>query len=459
MDAPLRSAKVSFARRRVLLCGAAGTLLAASGALALARRPGTLDSSFGHHGTAKAGADSRLFGAVTQRDGKVVAVGESGARSSARLLLVRFTSAGKLDRSFGHGGRVIGPAIPGAHDKGSLGRAVALQSDGKIVVVGKATNGNGAARDGLLIERYDSRGRLDHGFGRAGIVEVLTHTSYGDGYAVAIQPNGGIVAAGTSDRSGAGGVVPRTAVVRVKPNGSLDSSFGQRGISTLDLGAYSYALAVALQRNGRIVLAGSTAPGFQVPQAIVARLTRSGALDPSFAHRGQFTRQYARHASDSSFNAVAIQRDGRIVAAGSAADGNSGGDAIVARITGSGGQDNSFGSGGVVYSTSATNFLASGTSIPGASGVALGPGGRIIAAGESANSVETKAAVWAFTARGGLDRTFGSKGKVLTTYNRAAASEATGVAIASNGAVVTAGDGQAIPGRGYFAIVARYVGF
>ena len=96
MDAPLRSSKTSFARRNVLLCGAAGTLLAASGAVALAARPGTLDSSFGHRGTANAGTNSRLFGAVAQRDGKVVAVGETGAKSSARLLLVRFTSAGRL---------------------------------------------------------------------------------------------------------------------------------------------------------------------------------------------------------------------------------------------------------------------------------------------------------------------------------------------------------------------------
>ena len=241
---------------------------------------------------------------------------------------------------------MTGPPIPGTHDKGSLGRAVALQSDGKIVVVGKVTNGNGLARDGLLIERYDSRGRLDHSFGRAGIVDVLTNSFYGDGYGVAIQPDGGIVAAGTSDRSGAGGVVPRTAVVRVKRNGSLDGSFGQRGIAAIDLGTYSYALSLALQRNGKIVLAGSTAPGVQVPLAMVARLTGSGALDRSFARRGEFTHQYARSASDSSFNAVAVQRDGKIVATGSAADGNNGADAIVARFAGSGGQDRCFGSGG-----------------------------------------------------------------------------------------------------------------
>jgi uncharacterized delta-60 repeat protein len=192
---------------------------------------------------------------------------------------------------------------------------------------------------------------------------------------------------------------------------------------------------------------------------MVARLTGSGALDRSFARRGEFTHQYARSASDSSFNAVAVQRDGKIVATGSAADGNNGADAIVARFAGSGGQDKSFGSGGAVYTTSATNFLATGTSIPGASGVALGAGGRIIAAGETANSVETKATVWALTAGGARDRRFGTQGKVLTVYKSAAASEATAVAIAPNGAVVTAGDGQAIPGRGYFAIVARYIGF
>ncbi len=451
---------VPLTRNKALLCVAVGTLIAASAGLALATGPGALDSRFGHGGLAYVGSNNRLFGAVVQRDGKVVVVGEAGASSSARLLLVRFTSPGRLDRSFGRGGLVKGPAIIGhGRDSGSLGRAVALQSDGGLVVVGKVTNGDGLARDGLLVERYDSRGRLDRSFGKHGVVDVLTGDSFGDGYAVAIQPDGKILAAGTSDRSGTGGVGPRAAIVRLQKNGRLDRSFGRGGIDAINLGPDSYPLAVALQRGGKIVIAGSEEPDERSPTALVARLTQSGALDRSFAGRGEYAHQYARGGSFSSFNALTVQPDGKILAAGSAVNSTSGADAIVVRFAPSGGRDRSFASGGAVYSSSAINFLASGTTVPGAKGITLGAGGRIIAAGDYANGVEIHAALWAFTSRGRPVRGFGSQGRVLTAYHSASESEAAGLAISPNGTLVTAGDGQTLPGRDYFAVTARYVGF
>jgi uncharacterized delta-60 repeat protein len=174
--------------KKAVLLGAvwaAGAVLAPT---ALATAPGTLNSAFGEGGSSSLPAVPRLLGTAVQSNGSVVATGESGTGTATRLLVVRFTRAGRLDGSFGGDGVVHGPAIAGA--TGSRGRAVAIQSDGKIVVVGTATDQTGAARDGLLVERFNSNGSPDTGFGAGGVVDVLS-TTFGDGYGVAIQPERG----------------------------------------------------------------------------------------------------------------------------------------------------------------------------------------------------------------------------------------------------------------------------
>ena len=153
------------AGRHALLESAAvygGDVLGLGTAAARAASPGTLDSSFGSGGVAVSGAGMRLFGTAVQSDGKVVAVGES-LGSSPDVMVARFTPSGGLDSSFGSGGVAHGPSIGG-----SVGRGVAIQSDGKIVVVGSATDSSGNFTHGLIVERYNSNGSLDTGFGSTG---------------------------------------------------------------------------------------------------------------------------------------------------------------------------------------------------------------------------------------------------------------------------------------------------
>jgi uncharacterized delta-60 repeat protein len=443
----------------VLCAGSAALFLGIAG-VARAAAAGSLDSGFGGGGIASSGSGTRLLGAAVQGDGKVVAVGETGASSNATLLVARFTSRGLLDRSFGAGGLARGLAISGSADAGSIGRAVAIQPDGKIVVVGKNTSRDGSARDGLLVERFNANGSVDTGFGSHGVVNLLTGNSFGDGYAVAVQPDGRIVATGSADAAGSGGTTPRVAVVRLNANGSLDGSFALGGVDVLDLGAYSYALAVALQPDHKIVIAGSQAPGLQAPHALVARLTASGALDPSFAGTGAYAHQYARGAANSGFNALAIQSTGSIVAAGSAASGNSGADTLVVRFTGSGAQDRTFGSGGAVYTPSAVNWSAGSTpTVPGASGVALAPDGDIVVAGSYANSIVTYATVWALTSHGALDGAFGHSGASVLTNSDQNNTEYAAIALSpTDGDFFAAGD--AVPfGGSYTGVAARYIGF
>jgi uncharacterized delta-60 repeat protein len=431
-----------------LLCLA---ILAAAVAVADAAgggRAGQLDVRFGNRGVARLAPGTRLFGAAVQGDGKVVVAGEWGAGAHTRLLLARFTAAGRLDRAFGQGGVVHGPAVRTPVGTGSLGRAVAIQPDGKIVVVGKATDRTGTAREGILIERYEPDGRLDRSFGSRGVVTVLTG-AFGDGYAVAITPADQIIAAGSADAQGSGGVTPRVAVVRLTSTGRLDRGFRGHGLDVLDLGPYSYALAVGLAGGGRIVIAGSQAPGLQVTNALIARLSASGALDRSFASGGVYAHQYARGAAFSAFTALSVERGGSIVAAGSATSGQSAADALVVRFTASGRPR------GATYATSATNYTAVGTSVPGATAVTVARG-AIIAAGERVNGPLANLAVWAFTPGGRPARGFGSHGVAVLALKSGENSEAAAIAPAPGGKVVVAGDENPPLRTPYTGLLARF---
>lgn len=430
----------------LIACAAPLALIAGVATAAKHVKAGSLDASFGRGGITTLGAGTRLFGVAVQGDGKAVAVGESGAGSSADLLVARFTTSGGLDRSFAHGGLAHGPRLAG-FDKNSVGRAVAIEPDGKIVVVGAATDRSGTYTGGLLVERYNSNGSLDRSFASHGVANVLSGTLFGAGDAVTIQRDGKIIAAGSAQAAGSGGTTPRVAVVRLKPNGALDSSFGGRGLDVIDLGAFSNAVAVAVQPNGKIVIAGSQAPKLQVTNALLARLTPSGALAGSYAH------QYARHAAFSSFNGVALRGNGTIVAAGSAADGNSGADTVLARFSPSGGQE------GVTYTPSATKFSeSSSSSVPGASAIAIASGGEIFATGEIAKSVDISLAVWAFTAGGRLAGGFGSHGVALLRLSPGEIGEGAAIAAAPGGKLVIAGDENAPAASRYKGLVARYNG-
>ena len=443
-------------RRATLLCAASVALVLGMAAVARAAGPGSLDSSFGSGGIVSSGQGTRLFGTTVLSNGKVVAVGESGAGTSVGLLLVGLTASGALDPSFGSGGIVHGPAI--ADGPGSLARAVAAQSNGKLVVVGSATDSSGVYSHGLIVERYNANGTLDTSFGSRGVVEVLNGSSFGNGYALAIQPDGRIIATGSAQTTFGNGTAPRVAVVRLSANGRLDPSFGSGGMDVIDLGPYSLANSVAVQHDGKIVIAGSQSPGIQ--NAVVARLTTSGALDPSFAGSGVYGHQYAQGSGASAFNTIAVQGDGKIVAAGAAGNGESGADAFIARFTSSGAPDSRFGSGGVQFTPSAVNWSVGDTPlVPGAYGLLIAPNGDYVLAGTYANSVSTYATLWALRPGGAADTRFGQGGAAVLTNSDNINTEYAGLAPSpTNNDFVLVGDSAPFGGR-FAGIAARYVGF
>jgi len=246
-------------------------------------------------------------------------------------------AAGDLDPTFGTGGKVT-TDIQGDFDKA---RAVAIQADGKIVVAGSALNG---ANIDFAVLRYNTDGSLDTTFGTDG--KVLTPVLDSDDFAlaVAIQPDGKIVAAGLAV-TGADDI----AVVRYNTDGSLDTTFDGDGKATFSIlvGFNDIANAVAIQPDGKIVLAGSTNNGSDDDFAVI-RLNPNGSLDSTFNAIGIST--FAILDNDDVANAVVLQPDGKIVIAGFTDNGQDT-DFAAARLNPNGSLDLSFGVGGKVSSS------------------------------------------------------------------------------------------------------------
>jgi uncharacterized delta-60 repeat protein len=257
--------------------------------------------------------------------------------------LARYNPDGSLDTSFGTHGLVSAP----------IGRAsaLAIQSDGKIVV-----GGNSAA--GALLARYSPDGSLDPAFGDHGVTTTSIGIASGIGSLV-LQKNGKIIAGGFANLNGPYLIT----LARYNQDGSLDASFGNRGVVVSALGT-TIGDTLALQSDGKVVVGGTTPT---VPYRWrLARYLSDGSLDSSFGSRGTVTTQVVG-SSPSFVDALAIQPDGKIVAGGVGADL-----VDLARYNPSGSLDSTFGTGGTV----ASSIWLGDDPVPASvAGLALQPGG------------------------------------------------------------------------------------
>jgi uncharacterized delta-60 repeat protein len=336
---------------------------------------GVPDTTFGAGGKVSTpiGSGSDVgYSLALQSDGKIVVAGYSHNGSNLDFALVRYTSGGALDTTFGTDGKVT-TAIGSNHD---VCYGVALQSDGKIVVAGYSHNGSN--RDFALV-RYLSSGALDTTFGADG--KVTTAMGSGDdvGYGVALQSDGKIVVAGASVINS----YYDFALVRYTSSGALDNSFGSAGKVTTAIGSSSdVGHSVALQSDGKIVVAGYSFNGGNQEFALV-RYDESGILDTTFGSGGKVTTVIGVERDIA--HSVAVQSDGKIVVAGYS-DNFSNSQFALAKYTSSGALDTAFGIGGKIT----TNI---GGSYDWGYGVALQSDGRIVAAGYSSNGGDTYFAV------------------------------------------------------------------
>ena len=365
-------------------------------ALARYNPNGALDPSFGSGGKVTTASG---FGnaAALQPDGRIVAAGAIlVSRPDIDFALARYRVDGRLDPSFGSGGKVT-TTFGSTTD---LAQAVALQPDGKIVVAG-STGFPQQRNDAFALARYNPDGTLDSRFGSGGKM-TTRFSSPGDDAARAlmVQPDGKIVLVGSNfvaSREGSSDF----ALARYMPDGTLDPGFGTGGKVMTTFGAGSdLANAAALQPDGRIVVAGYTYVGGAAGQSYfaLARYKSDGTLDPSFGSGGKVTTDFG---AGGSAWAVALQADGKIVAAGA----GRGGSFALARYTSAGALDASFGSGGTV--TTAVGLRDEGQ----AGALAVRPDGTIVTAGWSITCTYQDFALTKYTPNGSLDPGFGSSDK------------------------------------------------
>ncbi len=317
-------------------------------AFALARytTAGTLDGSFGSGGKVTTGFDGKdaALALGIQSDGKIVAAGNTytGTNDHSDFALARYTITGTLDTTFSGGGK-FKTDFNGQYDSAN---ALSIQSDGKIIAAGTAFDAVGANSD-FALARYTITGTLDSSFGAGGKVTTDIFGSYDTAYALAIQSDGKIVVAGHGQH--AVGDPSDFALARYTITGTLDTTFGTGGKVTTDFnGKYDLATALAIQSDGKIVVAGYAlnSDGLTYDLAL-ARYNANGTLDGSFGSGGKVTTDF-NGKSDRAL-ALRIQSDGKIVVAGNALNsaGNDSDFALV-RYTRSGALDGSFGAGGKV---------------------------------------------------------------------------------------------------------------
>ena len=200
---------------------------------------------------------------------------------------------------------------------GCIAYSVAIQNNGKIIVVGESWSNSSNVNEDFTIVRYDSNGSLDSTFNSDGIVTTDIGSKMDKAYSVAIQDDGKIVVAGYSNN----GSDYDFAIVRYNSNGSLDTLFSDDGKVTTDLGnSDDYARSVIIQNDGKIVVAGYTKSGTSYADSGMVRYNSNGTLDSSFGDSGKVITDIVENYNYT--NGIAIQNDGKIVAVGESGDGS-----------------------------------------------------------------------------------------------------------------------------------------
>ncbi len=409
----------------------AGLALAIVAALAISMvavaAAGGLDPTFGTGGkvTMYVGSSNSFANAVAvQSDGKIVVAGTP--------LLVRYNSDGSLDTTFGNNGIVTNSGV-------DRGMDLVIQPDGKIVVVGFS---GGGLFTGFHVARFNSNGSPDTTFGTNGIAIPLTFQDNGAdekayGHSIALGPNGKILAAGDFTN---GDMSIGYILVSLNSDGSLDSW------NYFDISNYDTLTAMAVQPDGKILLAGTSFPGefidYSGPSLSFVRAyyqTYSDgstylSADPSFGAGGIVT-TYFGSLGFVDYSA-ALQSDGKIVAVGEYGCTANGYKFALARFNSDGSLDTTFGTNGLSI-TNLSNMSDVDYSDASQSDklLVIQPDGKLVVAGDTSDG---HFFVARFNSNGSLDTTFGTAGEITTAFGNYN-DDVQAVVLQSNGEIVAAG--------------------
>lgn len=367
---------------------------------------GSIDLSFGGGdgyviSSGSGAGDDDMRASAIDSNGKIVVVGEvdEGAPNNVDISVWRFNSDGSLDTSFGGTGQVT------YHSSGTYSeyaRAVTIDSNGKILVAGSVEV---SSNEDMIVLRFNPDGSLDSTFG--GGDGVFTHdgaagatgqTDYGSG--IAIDANQRIVVVGHSDSDSSGSIVLKATAWRLNPNGTLDTSFN--GVGYTAFGSVDTVVnSLAIDSSNNLLLGGYGIVGLGPEEIKLWKLNSNGTSDNGFGTNGVATYDGHGFSIDEAAYAIEMDSNENILVTGEGY-----GDLVLLRYTPAGVLDNTFGVGGVVTHDDAA----------GGSGGDLGNDlivdheGKILVAGQSGNGSNGDLAIWKYNSDGTLDTSFNSVG-------------------------------------------------
>ncbi len=372
---------------------------------------GTPDTGWGTSGRRvfNMGGTDTAYDVAVQRDGKVVVVGAVGGDG----YVARYLPSGTFDPGFNGG-------VPRVVDRGTANdivMAVDVAWDGSIAIAGHTTPGT--TKNGF-VGKLTPAGGLDPVFGA-----IRTIDPYGtsDGAeSVTFDSKGRIVVAGSTVNGST-----RFAVSRWRVDGTLDPTFNGVGHRDIAVGGYSFAMDVVTTPSDGIAMAG-TGSGTGLDFVLVV-LNEAGADEPTFTGTATGRQVLSLAAGNDGAQGIAQQPDGKFVLAGGSVDGGGVERVGVVRINATGGIDNTFGGGAQRLQFSSGNEYAEG--------VLVQPDGNVLVAGAADGS--TNGGLLRLTATGGADGSFDSDGRLA--LDGGAGGEGFGrPTLGPDGRIVVAGD-------------------
>jgi uncharacterized delta-60 repeat protein len=409
-------------------------------------------------------AHDRLLAVTGAPDGSLYAAGWTSPGGDNAMVLAKLNADGQLDQAFGQGGLAVVNVAAGGKTV-EVARAVAVQADGKILIAGpveKDPKASGAAAKDtdVAVVRFDSAGKPDPSFGKGGtaVVDMGAGKAVGESFVadnswgMAALAGGRVVVFGSTaatDRNDAD-----YAIVGLTGAGALDSAFGTKGITRVDVnGATDNARGVVVQPDGKLVFAGYSRNSEGVINPVIIRTTPDGKLDAGFGKAGVATDAVIPGGVAEAYG-IALQGDKFILAGygrGSSAEEKV--DLMSMRFNADGTWDRTYGTDGL------TRIDIAADADRGRNLVAL-PDGRVLIAGSGSPEAGKSDAMVVLLDKDGKSATnFGTAGRVLSDLG-GPGDAWFGVTLASNGkSVMLAGykgaDPAATDGSKDDAAVAR----
>jgi uncharacterized delta-60 repeat protein len=414
---------------------------------AIKAQPGTLDLTFGTDGKVLSETYEGLaYSIAVQPDGKIVVGGNGGYDGTYGFLVVRYNADGSVDESFGDHGRAINDLGDSTFSKKIY--AIALQSDGKIVAAGQYAASGDDSRIAVL--RFNADGSIDTGFGDEGLTITSLSGYYDIVRDMALLQDGRIVV--TGDTQGGINDTRRSFINCYTTTGILDKNFGSDGVVIVTTKEVADINAIAIAKDNKIVIGGSYSI---YDNTILYKYNLDGTLDLSFGDNG-----FAQMSFDNSIiynlvNDITITQNNEIVTAGyiQNSGSNTNRKSLVGKFSSNGFPDSSFGTNGYsIVNYSNTNLFANA--------ISLNNNGNVIITGDSYDNKVSACFIAGLKENGSIDSSFGTNGITFTEFV-GPGDILNAIALQEDGKIVVTGYSlyQNFPDYRYYVILGRYEGY